>query len=130
MRCPCRSRKLYKRCCKPWHEGLDSGRFPPTPEALMRSRYAAYALGLAPYIVATSDPPQDLAGVQQFCEHTRFTGLRILEAPEALVGVGFVSFQAGLEQGGQDASFSERSRFERRGPEQRWVYVGGERLGG
>lgn len=122
MRCPCRSRKKYKRCCQPWHEGRPA----PTPEALMRSRYAAYALGLVDYIVATSDPPQDAEGVRSFCEHTRFTGLRVLDAPEAILDVGFVSFHAGLEQGGQDASFSERSRFERR--EGRWLYVAGERL--
>lgn len=96
----------------------------------MRSRYSAYVRGLAPYIVATSgearssDEETFLAEVRQFCAHTRFTGLQIVKV-EPGDSVAYVTFRAGLEQGGLDASFTERSRFERT---DRWRYVSGERL--
>ncbi|MEO0565894.1 MAG: YchJ family metal-binding protein, partial [Chloroflexota bacterium] len=39
--CPCGSGRAYKACCRPYHQGKN----PPTPEALMRARYSAYAAG-------------------------------------------------------------------------------------
>ena len=40
--CPCGSGQSYTTCCGPWHAGVPA----PTAEALMRSRYSAYVLGL------------------------------------------------------------------------------------
>ena len=55
--CPCRSEESgdfpYARCCQPWHDGLAAGVHAPTPEALMRSRYSAYVIGLIDYLLAT-----------------------------------------------------------------------------
>ncbi|HEY7883715.1 MAG TPA: YchJ family metal-binding protein, partial [Cellvibrionaceae bacterium] len=48
--CPCGSGHTYRRCCEPCHLGAAPA---ATPEALMRSRYSAFALGLAPYLLAT-----------------------------------------------------------------------------
>ena len=48
--CPCHSGLRYKACCAPFHDGAHEA---PTPEALMRSRYAAFALGLGEYLVRT-----------------------------------------------------------------------------
>ena len=45
--CPCCSALPYAQCCQPLHLG---GRA-ISPEALMRSRFSAHALGLLPYIV-------------------------------------------------------------------------------
>ncbi|MCB9780013.1 MAG: zinc chelation protein SecC [Alphaproteobacteria bacterium] len=134
-RCPCRSGRRYRRCCQPLHQG----RAAPSPEALMRSRFAAYALGDVAYIVATTDPsgPQWgadegawRADIERFCASTRFVGLRVEESGEEEGGEGFVVFHATLEQAGprgalQDASFGERSRFRR--VDGRWRYWGGER---
>ena len=50
--CPCQSGLRYKRCCRPLHQGAPA----PSPEALMRSRYSAYALGLVDYIIDTTLP--------------------------------------------------------------------------
>ena len=95
----------------------------------MRSRYSAYALGLAPYILDTTDPDGPharadraawAADVLRFCEGTRFVGLEVLEA-SADGDAGRVRFRATLEQGGQDASFEEDSLFRR--IEGRWVYT-------
>lgn len=48
--CLCGSDKPATDCCTPCHEGTAPA---PTAEALMRSRYVAYALGLEPYLLAT-----------------------------------------------------------------------------
>ena len=46
MRCPCRKKSettTYAECCELYHLGTV---MPPTPQVLMRSRYAAFALQL------------------------------------------------------------------------------------
>lgn len=53
--CPCHSGRKYKKCCRPYH----AGKAAPTPQALMRARYAAYALDDAAYIMATTHPDSD-----------------------------------------------------------------------
>ncbi len=126
-KCPCHSGRKYKRCCRPLHEG----RAAATAELLMRSRYAAYALGLVAYIQATTDPggPQWQAdtdawaeGIAAFSRGTRFTGLSVRDHVEQ-GDEAWVTFHAGLSQAGEDASFTERSRFTR--AEGRWRYHSG-----
>lgn len=51
--CPCQSLKHYVDCCGRYHKGRDNA---PTAEALMRSRYSAYALGNASYLFKTWHP--------------------------------------------------------------------------
>jgi len=48
--CPCWSGRTYDACCAPYHRGE---REAPDPVSLMRSRYAAFALGEAEYLVRT-----------------------------------------------------------------------------
>ena len=131
-RCPCHSRKRYKRCCRTLHEGRPAA----TPVALMRSRYAAYSLGNSAYIMATTHPdsPHFVADAAAWTEQldafsaaTRFKGLRILERAGGEVAgesEGWVTFRAELTQGGQDASFTERSHFEKM--DGRWTYRSAE----
>lgn len=125
-RCPCRSGRKYRRCCQPLHQGRAAG----SPEALMRSRFSAYALGLVDHIVATTDPsgPQWgadeaawRADIQRFCDGTRFAGLQILRAEG-----DEVAFEATLVQQGEEAPLRERSRF--RSVDGRWMYWGGVRI--
>lgn len=123
--CPCHSGAKYKRCCGPFHGG---GARAPTPEALMRSRYAAYALGLVEYVIDTTDPDGPQASrdrrawtkdVEGFVARTRFVGLEVLGSGSD-GDAGWVQFRAGLTQGGRDASFVEKSAFVRRAG--RWLY--------
>lgn len=125
--CPCHSGQKYKRCCAPFHGGAPA----PDPTTLMRSRYAAYALGLVEYVLATTDPrgPQAerdraawAASVADFSRRTRFEGLEVQDAHTS-GDEGQVRFRARLTQGGRDASFTERSLFVRR--DGRWLYVSG-----
>ena len=70
MRCPCRKKSetvSYSDCCGRYHAGLQA----PTAEALMRSRYTAFALRDEAYLVATWHPttrPErlDLAADQEW----------------------------------------------------------------
>ncbi|MCC5831822.1 MAG: SEC-C domain-containing protein [Chlamydiales bacterium] len=117
MKCPCHSGKEYTNCCAPYHDGAS----PPTPTALMRSRYSAYALGKAPYIMETTHsshpdkkrPPAEWKEqILAFSNGVQFTGLDILEAQG-----NFVTFRAYL---GSAGSFTEKSEFEKE--EGRWRY--------
>ncbi len=129
--CPCHSGTKYKKCCRPLHEG----HIPTTPTALMRSRYSAYALNNADYIIKSAhlDNPNRQPNEDQwrkeilaFCEATVFVGLEILvEESGDSADEGYVTFKAILTQGTQDASFSERSLFKKDG--EYWQYVSGER---
>ena len=52
--CPCGTGRTYALCCGRYHTGEAA----PDAEALMRSRYSAYVLGLIDYLVATTLPAQ------------------------------------------------------------------------
>lgn len=127
--CPCCSKRPFLSCCQPWLEGKPA----PSPEALMRSRFAAYALENVGYIIRTTHSQNPHAQVNQkewrqdlkvFCRQTDFLGLQILQV-EAIQGdVGWITFRAILMQAGRDASFTEKSRFEK--VNGRWLYHSGE----
>ena len=58
--CPCGLADDYDACCGRFHAGTPA----PTAEALMRSRYSAFAVGDAGYLLRTWHPsrrPADLA---------------------------------------------------------------------
>jgi SEC-C motif domain protein len=128
--CPCGSKRPFNACCQPWLAGKPA----PTPEALMRSRFTAYALGDVGYIMRTTHPrsPQtqpDAKAWRQdlkaFCRQTDFLGLQIRRVEEsAQEKVGWVTFRAILMQAGRDASFTEKSQFEQ--VNGRWYYLSGE----
>jgi SEC-C motif domain protein len=130
-RCPCHSGRRYKRCCLPLHQGAPAA----APVDLMRARYAAYALGLVDFLVATTDPrgpqwggdgPAWRAEIAAFCARTRFRALQVL-ASGVEGDAGWVRFHAGLDVAGRDASFGETSRFTR--DTGRWLYHAGQPLG-
>jgi SEC-C motif-containing protein len=127
--CPCFSGLSYAECCKPLHDGA---RAAPSPEALMRSRYAAFASGLGAYLVKTltldhPDRMHDEAALtlalSRARETQRFLGLEILSS-QTDGDHGEVTFHARIFERGVDQSFTERSRFEKESGE--WRYAGGE----
>lgn len=127
--CPCQSGSTYGECCQPYHRGEKQ---PPTPEALMRSRYAAFATGDVDYLVKTLHPdhrdrqlPAEMlvSSLRSACREQRYTGLEVFEASED-GDKGHVRFRARVFQKGRDLSFSETSRFER--IDGAWRYLDGE----
>jgi SEC-C motif domain protein len=128
--CPCHSGKTYQDCCKPYHSGKPA----ENALALMRSRYSAYALQLADYIIQTTHPHNRAFSadthhwkqeIQKRYEKTQFYGLKILEFIDG-ESEAYVTFTAQLRQKNNDISFTEKSRFLKIGD--RWLYESGEIL--
>lgn len=125
--CPCHSGKKTKSCCGPVLRGQPA----PTPEALMRSRYAAYALGAVGHIVRTTHPnsPHFRSNeaewheeLEAFCRSTRFDSLTV-HSSHSDPPRGEVHFTAGLTHHGEPSPMVERSAFERING--RWLYHSG-----
>jgi SEC-C motif-containing protein len=119
--CPCDSGQTYADCCGPWHKGFSQGVTAPTPEALMRSRYSAYVLGLIDYLLATWHPstaPGDLE-----LSPLKWLGLEVRHA-QATGDAGVVEFVARCRDNGRGVRLHEISRFVRE--EGHWLYIDGE----
>lgn len=120
MTCPCGSGLTYDACCGRFHRGLTTA---PTVEALMRSRYAAFATGEAGYLLATWHPstrPKRL--VLDPDQH--WQGLTIVSAHGGFLDTeGTVEFRATWTMGGRTDVLHETSRFVRE--DGAWLYVSG-----
>lgn len=113
--CPCGSGATYDACCGRLHRGVAQAE---TALELMRSRYAAYAVGDVDHVFRTWHPrtrPDDLSPDPDLV----WTGLQILGS-----GEDWAEFVASYDRGGVPGRRHERSRFERRAG--RWVYVDGD----
>ena len=123
--CPCGGGELSACCGR--YLAADA---PPAPsaQALMRSRFSAYALGREDYLLATwhaSTRPAALdlaedAGV------VKWIALEVLRCEAGLAGdaAGIVEFVARYKVGGKAEKLREVSRFVRE--DGRWYYVAGE----
>ena len=101
-----------------------AGREPaPTPEALMRSRYCAFALGQAAYLLATWYPRTRPARLD-LRDQPHWQRLEVSGAGESADGSsGWVEFAAHYRNADGDGCLRERGRFRReRG---RWWYLDG-----
>ena len=117
--CPCGSSADYSDCCGRWHLGAAA----PTPEALMRSRYSAYALGLADYLLETWHPSTRPAPLE-IDASVKWIGLQILSTILQDESHGRVEFLARCRIGGRAERMHENSRFVRE--EGRWYYLDGD----
>lgn len=126
--CSCSSGRPYKACCGPFHDGAA---LPPTCEALMRSRYCAFARKKVDYLLATSHPDliAESGGSDAFrrdlrrtCDEHRYPGLTVVEHRQG-DDEGEVLFVAKVFRKGSDLTFSERSTFVRL--DGRWLYLSG-----
>lgn len=116
--CPCGSGRAYAACCGPLHEGAAAA----DAEALMRSRYSAYALGLGDYLLATWHPttrPPDL----DLAAGPKWLGLSVLRHEPSGPDGAIVEFVARYRAGSRAGRMSEVSSFVRE--EGRWYYVDG-----
>ena len=118
--CPCDSGQTYVDCCGPWHAGLLQGLHAPTPEALMRSRYSAYVLGLIDYLLATWHPATAPGELE--LPPLKWLGLEVLLA-QSTAQAGVVEFVARCRENGRAQRLHETSRFVRE--QGRWYYVDG-----
>jgi SEC-C motif domain protein len=126
--CPCgrqHQKKMlpYGQCCGRW---LESDASAPDAESLMRSRYSAFVLERAPYLLATWHADQRPAQIE-FEPGVKWLGLEVrshtvLDARHA--EVEFVARQKPVT--GAAVRLHERSRFVREAGQ--WLYVDGDSL--
>ena len=116
--CPCGSGRSFSACCGP---NLSGERTAETPEALMRSRYTAFVLRDAPYLLATWHPRTRPATLD--LEGTRWLGLTVHRTSDDRV-----EFSARFEENGQKTQLRENSRFVH--AEGAWLYLDGEQREG
>ena len=124
--CPCRSGKPLDACCGPYLAGTA---LPPTAEALMRSRYSAFAVQNIDYLEETLLPETrgdfDRQEVEAWAKNSLWTGLdvRSVEAGGPQDEEGTVEFQARFTMNGKPHIHHETGSFAKR--DGRWYYVDG-----
>jgi SEC-C motif-containing protein len=117
--CLCLSGLAYGECCGRFHSGEADA---ATAEQLMRSRYSAFALRDAQYLLKTWHPdtaPSEL----ELDPGIEFRRLDILSTSRGgpLDSEGTVEFNAHFRQDGERGVQHENSRFVREN--RRWYYV-------
>jgi SEC-C motif domain protein len=118
--CPCGNVAGYARCCGRWHSGT-LHLAAPTAEALMRSRYSAYPLGLHQYLLDTWHPSTRPAAIEPDPPGLKWLGLDVRECRVIDEEHATVEFIARSKLGGRAHRLCEKSRFER--VDGRWMYV-------
>ncbi|RLP91213.1 hypothetical protein EAD89_12190 [Micromonospora sp. BL4] len=120
--CPCGSGPAYADCCAPVHTGVAQA---PTAEALMRSRFSAFALGDTGYLLRSWHSSARPASLD-LDRGQRWIRLEIVETERGglLDTTGTVTFHAHYRDAGRPGAMTERSRFVRE--DGRWVYLDGD----
>lgn len=124
--CPCGTHKTFSECCGAY---IVNHQRPPTPEALMRSRYTAYKLLDIDYIARTMKPPAatdfDVIEARAWAEKITWTKLDVLKTSQDAT-TGMVEFRATYQVPGKKCVLHEISEF--RCDEGQWYYVDGHQL--
>lgn len=123
QQCACGSGVGFADCCEPLLSGQTTA---ATAEALMRSRYTAYVLGHADYLLESWHPDRRPVSLDAD-SHQSWLGLKILRAEHGgeQDDQGLVEFVARFKIAGRGHRLHEISRFVR--ADNRWFYLDGER---
>jgi len=125
--CPCQSGKDYAECCGPIIQGK---RPAATAEALMRSRYSAFAKAETEYLETSLHPDFrsdfDATATKKWSEQSEWTGLEIVgtEGGTDQDETGIVEFIAAYRQSSGHCSHHERAEFQRL--DGTWYYTDGD----
>ena len=124
--CPCGSATAYGSCCGRLHaEHAARGMLAAsTPEALMRSRYAAFVLDLRPYLLASWHASTRPATLEAPEPGLKWLGLDVKRSALQDADHGTVEFVTRSKLGGRAHRLHEVSRFVRENGE--WFYVDGD----
>ena len=121
--CPCGTGQAYADCCARYHAGplhLQAA----TAEALMRSRYSAYVLGLGNYLQDTWHASTRPANAPAFDPALRGLGLEVRRHEARADGSAVVEFVARSKLAGRAQRLHESSHFVMEAG--RWFYVDGD----
>lgn len=124
QQCPCGSGKALVACCGAF---IHDQQPVPTAEQLMRSRYTAFVLGEAEYLMQTWHERTRPSSLQ--LDDVRWLGLKICNIQQGGVGdeQGKVEFVARYKVSGRGYRLHEVSRFVKQGGQ--WFYLEGEQKG-
>ncbi|MET1020575.1 MAG: YchJ family protein [Arthrobacter sp.] len=116
--CPCLSGEQYGECCGRFHDGEAEA---PTAEQLMRSRYSAFVVLHADYLLRTWDPVTRPASLE-LDPDMQWRRLDIISTVRGgpLDTEGTVEFKAHFRHDGERGVHHETSRFRR--VNRRWFY--------
>lgn len=126
--CPCGTGHLFEDCCQPF---LLRQQVAPTTEALMRSRYSAFATQHFDYLIQTHHPSKrtltERTELIQSSRHTRWQKLWVLDVVQGQQNhtKGVVEFMA-VFQSTELGQLHERSNFVKESGQ--WFYVDGQIL--
>ena len=130
MDCYCCSGKSFDLCCQPFLSGRAK---PSTAEALMRSRYSAYATLAIPYLVETTLPSMrqyhTAKDIRNWAKTCTWHKLEVISkhAGTALDLQGKVEFKAYYTEQANDIQIHhEYSDFQKQN--ETWYFVGGRIL--
>ena len=125
--CPCQSGKEYEACCGPIIKGE---RAADTAEALMRSRYTAFAKGEVGYLEHSLHPDHrgdyDPAATRHWADNSEWLKLEIIDVKDGGVSDdrGTIEFIATFRQNDVTHDHREVAEFERLNG--RWYYTDGK----
>ena len=121
MNCYCGSNLLFDNCCQPYISGKQKT---PTAEALMRSRYAAFACGAADYLVATTHVStrkhHKKSDILDWSKSNQWLKLEVLSSTETTVTFKayYLDYQLKAQIHFEKSTFVEENG--------NWFYVDGE----
>jgi SEC-C motif-containing protein len=119
--CYCGSNNSFEDCCKIYIDGIQKA---PTAETLMRSRYSAYAIGDAEYLVTTThSSTQKFHKIEDIIEWSKSNNWIKLEILNSTVTrVKFKAYY--IDNKGKTQEHEEHSTFVLENGS--WFYVDGE----
>jgi SEC-C motif-containing protein len=130
MNCYCCSNRKYEDCCAPFLRGAAK---PSTAEALMRSRYSAYACAEVEYLLRSTHPSTrrayDAESIERWAKASRWQKLEIVSTAGGASAdkEGTVEFKAHyMDENGQSKIHHEKSNF--RKELGKWFFVDGRVL--
>ncbi|MGR9099494.1 MAG: YchJ family protein [Gammaproteobacteria bacterium] len=121
--CICGSGLNAAECCQPF---ISHASNPPTAEALMRSRFTAFARRDENYLLETWAAETRPKEIDFSKDNSRWTKLEIVSTKKGLAGdsKGVVEFKAYYTLNGEDYVMNEISRFKKAAG--RWCYLDGK----
>jgi SEC-C motif-containing protein len=126
-KCPCGSKKSYKKCCGPVISGSKNAE---TAEALMKARYTAYVNTEIDFLYNTISNSQKKDFKRQdaidWSQNSKWEGLEILETKDGGPDdeKGTVEFIASFKQNDDDIRHHEIATFEKIGGN--WTFMNGK----
>ena len=120
--CLCGSEIKYSLCCEPFHKKTT---YPLTAEALMRSRFTAYAARNQDYLLETWSSSKRPEKIDFSKEEAVWTQLEIIKTKKGTQkdNKGIVEFKAYYSIEDEDFVMNEISRFIKKAD--RWLYLDG-----